>query len=110
MTEFNIGDKVMFINKDAHETHPEYYPCPGVIGMVKCVDSMDCTIQWPKGTTSLEDSWCASNEDLKNITIEGCSLCKGLTDVQAVFVNNRGVNMSFCPNCGRDMSKAKESK
>ena len=34
-----------------------------------------------------------------------CAVCKGLDVVQPAFINHRGVDMSFCPNCGRDMSE-----
>lgn len=41
---------------------------------------------------------------------EGCHICKNLSDAQPVFIDSRGVDMSFCPNCGRDMSIAIKSR
>lgn len=50
------------------------------------------------------------NEEPEMSSRKWCTVCLGLSDAQPVFINGHGVDMSYCPNCGRDMSLAEESK
>lgn len=70
MEEFNrtmLGRQVRFINAQAHEEMPEYYPEVGTIGILVPVkknerETGDFMIQWPKGSTSLDDEWFCEEE------------------------------------------------
>lgn len=57
--EYKIGDKVIFINKEKHRQHPEYYPSINTVGTIvyssKRTDLI--RIQWPKYSTSDDDMW-----------------------------------------------------
>lgn len=59
MKKFTVGMKVRFIDENGHKFEPQFYPEVGTIGTV--IDaSHDCLfIQWPKGSTSGDDCWCA---------------------------------------------------
>lgn len=68
MEEFNrtmFGRQVRFINAQAHEEMPEYYPEVGTIGIIVPVKENEIEnfmIQWPKGSTSLDDGWFCEEE------------------------------------------------
>lgn len=70
MEEFNtmmFGRQVRFINAKAHEEMPEYYPKVGTIGIIVPVkenerETGDFMVQWPKGSTSLDDKWFCEEE------------------------------------------------
>ena len=54
------GDSVRYIDKNGHKNNPEYYPAKDVVGkVIKVCSDLTCYIQWPKGSTSLDDRWCA---------------------------------------------------
>lgn len=75
MEEFNtmmFGRQVRFINAQAHEEMPEYYPEVGTIGILVPTNSRDgywgnCDflVQWPVGSTSMNDVWACSEESLE---------------------------------------------
>ena len=47
-----VGDKVRFMNAEAHGCDPWYYPPVGAIGTVLSIDSDDGVyVQWPEGST-----------------------------------------------------------
>lgn len=70
MSKFNIGDKVRYIGKD-HIEMPKFYPEIGTIGtVVNEGEDTDCYIQWPKGSTSKEDCWYCSNNDIELVKNE----------------------------------------
>ena len=54
------GDSVRYIGQNGHKNSPEYYPAKDVVGkVIKVCSDLTCYIQWPKGSTSLDDRWCA---------------------------------------------------
>lgn len=70
MSKFNVGDKVRYIGKD-HIEMPKFYPEIGTIGtVVNEGEDTDCYIQWPKGSTSKEDCWYCSNNDIELVKNE----------------------------------------
>ena len=65
MSKFNVGDKVRYVGKD-HEDMPEFYPPVGTIGeIIEDTDETSYYVQWSKGSTSKEDRWYCSKEDIK---------------------------------------------
>lgn len=69
MAKFKIGDKVRYVDKAGHRRSPAYYPAVGTIGEIKQIDDLgDPWVQWPKGTTSLDDYWCCGHHRLEIVT------------------------------------------
>ena len=65
------GDSVRYINKIGHKNSPEYYPAKDVVGkVIKVCSDLTCHIQWPKGTTSRNDRWYASWDNLEVLLCE----------------------------------------
>ncbi len=65
------GDSVRYIGKNGHKNSPEYYPTKDVVGkVIKVCSDLTCRIQWPKGTTSQNDSWYASWNNLEVLLCE----------------------------------------
>lgn len=60
------GDKVRFTSAELHESIPRFYPKPGTIGIVH--HDHDDLIQWPTGSTSLDDLWCAPGSSMELVT------------------------------------------
>lgn len=60
------GDKVRFLDAEAHETNPQYYPEAGTVGevAVECDDGT-AAVQWPKGSTSSDDRWLCDVDRLE---------------------------------------------
>lgn len=49
--KYDIGDKVRFVNKEAHEESPEYYPECGTVGRIDDIDEYDYfLVSWPAET------------------------------------------------------------
>ena len=70
MSKFNIGDKVRYIGKD-HKEMPEFYPKIGTVGIiVKESGDTDWYIQWPKGSTSIDDKWYCDKNDVELVENE----------------------------------------
>lgn len=50
---FQVGDEVVFVNSEMHESCPEYYPKVGTVGTIVEVLStshyLDIRIRWPRG-------------------------------------------------------------
>lgn len=65
------GDAVRYINEIEHEKTPEYYPAKDAVGKVikVCFDGV-CCVQWPNGSTSRDDKWCASFDSLEVLLYE----------------------------------------
>ena len=58
-----VGDMVIFCDGKSHRDYPEYYPPIGTVGVIQGCECGDYLIQWPDGTTSLEDKWfCGKNQ------------------------------------------------
>ena len=55
-TDYKVGDKVVFIDKNKHEEHPKFYPEVGTVGTVVGVDG-DVFVKWEEGSTSGDDRW-----------------------------------------------------
>lgn len=68
---FKVGDRVRYLNASMHRTDPAYYPAPGTVGTVSILDEDDeldhVYVQWPKGSTSMDDCWWASREDVEPV-------------------------------------------
>ena len=65
------GDSVRYIGKNGHKNSPEYYPAKDVVGtVIKVCSDLTCDIQWPKGSTSRNDRWYASWENLEVLSCE----------------------------------------
>lgn len=68
---FKVGDRVRYINEEKHLSNPEHYPAPGTVGTVSIIDEEDALdfmyVQWPKGTTSMDDCWWCTREDIEPV-------------------------------------------
>ena len=60
------GAKVVFTDAKAHKEEPQYYPAVGTVGTV--LQDGDDWIQWPEGSTSMDDIWSAPVDALKLAT------------------------------------------
>lgn len=76
MFKFNesmYGKKVRFINVEAHDEMPHFYPPVGTIGTIipgsyysnGCFEKEDYIVEWPKGSTSWMDIWACEEESLE---------------------------------------------
>ena len=65
MSKFKAGDKVRFIGEGLHKHSPQYYPKVGTIGTVKACDAIEVMVQWPIGSTSVDDMWRCEAESLE---------------------------------------------
>lgn len=76
MINFNesmYGRKVRFINAEAHEEMPEFYPEVGTVGIIvpgsycpdSCLREEDYLVKWTKGSTSRMDVWACGEESLE---------------------------------------------
>lgn len=65
-----IGSKVRMINSELHNNYPRWFPIVGTVGIVKKLNSSDCDVQWPKGTTSWQDKWWCNYEHLEVLLCE----------------------------------------
>lgn len=58
---FQVGDEVVFVNSEMHESCPEYYPKVGTVGTIVEVlptsHYLNIRIRWPRGSTSHNDIW-----------------------------------------------------
>lgn len=71
MENIKVGDKVRFINGDAHTEHPEWFPEVGTIGEVFGILSQETIqVQWSSGATSGNDIWDCGMNDVKPVTEE----------------------------------------
>ena len=62
-----VGKHVKFISGISHNEEPEYYPLAGTFGIVlKEEDDVIC-VQWPHGTTSMDDIWWCFKADVEII-------------------------------------------
>ena len=65
------GDSVRYIGKNGHKNSPEYYPAKDAVGkVIKVCSDLTCYIQWPKGSTSQDDRWCAGWGNLEVLLCE----------------------------------------
>ena len=61
-----IGLKVKALNSYLHEKYPKYFPKEGTKGKIVAIyDRIDLIkVQWKKGSTSLNDTWYISCENV----------------------------------------------
>lgn len=62
MHKFKVGDRVRFkgMGDTCHAYAPRYYPKDGTIGNITSkIGKYDAFVQWPEGSTSMDDIWCA---------------------------------------------------
>lgn len=55
-----VGAKVKFINNEAHERLPMFYPPVGTEGIVRRADPCSVYVSWKDGSTSGNDTWSCS--------------------------------------------------
>ena len=54
-----VGDKVVFLNAEAHAQCPRWYPPAGTVGRVLQVGRGTARVQWPAGCTGGSGRWYA---------------------------------------------------
>lgn len=67
---FSVGDKVMLDTskiRDMTTYNREFYPEDGTIGTVVEAIGYTPTVQWPEGSTSLNDRWLCPTHWLKKV-------------------------------------------
>lgn len=68
-TKIRVGDKVRFINQQAHENMPPCYPAVGTCGKVLRVvhneDDIELLIQWDRGSTSGDGVWLCDHTSVE---------------------------------------------
>ena len=65
------GDSVRYTGKNGHKNNPDYYPAKDVVGkVIKVCSDLTCDIQWPKGSTSRNDRWYATWNNLEVFVCE----------------------------------------
>lgn len=70
--KLKIGLYVKANTKMPHKEHPEWYPKPGTIGIIKVIYANSADVKWQYGSTSDNDCWL-SNCDWFNVY-------RGITD------------------------------
>ena len=69
---FKVGDRVRYLNEEKHLSNPEFYPTTGTVGTVSIIDEEDALdfayVQWPEGSTSGDDFWWCTREDIEPVT------------------------------------------
>lgn len=66
--KFEPGDRVRMANPALHRDDPQYYPEAGTVGVVTNTPARPdgyCMVQWPKGSTSVDDLWAVSLRDIE---------------------------------------------
>lgn len=65
-----VGSKVRMIDEETYLTDPVCSPVAGTMGVVEKIDSRICLVKWPKGTTSDDDRWYCTYEELEVLLCE----------------------------------------
>lgn len=65
-----VGSKVRMVDEKAHENHPQWFPVVGTVDIVEKRSYNNCKVQWPKGTTSIDDKWFCDYECLEVLLCE----------------------------------------
>ena len=58
-TDYEVGDKVVFVAEEKHKEYPQYYPKVGTVGTVTINYKKSVEVKWEKGSTSKDDTWLA---------------------------------------------------
>lgn len=66
----SVSDKVRMIDKSSHKYSRYCYPKAGTIGTALKKDKNSVFVQWPEGTTSINDQWWANYEKLEVLVCE----------------------------------------
>lgn len=56
---YRVGDRVVFVNTEAHAQCPRWYPPAGTVGRVVQVGTGTARVQWPAGCTGGSGRWYA---------------------------------------------------
>lgn len=62
--EIKNNGYVVFIDKELHDSAPEYYPAIGTVGKIINEDEDGYEIQWPNNSTKGKGIWRASEESI----------------------------------------------
>ena len=65
-----VGSKVRMIDEDCHNNYPRWFPIVETVGIVKKLNSSNCNVQWPYGTTSRDDKWDCKYKRLEVLVCE----------------------------------------
>lgn len=65
-----VSSKVRMADGEAHFVDPECSPIIGTEGIVEKIDSSICLVKWPEGTTSKDDRWFCTYEELEMLLYE----------------------------------------
>lgn len=65
-----VGSKVRMIDEEAHLVDSVCSPVVGTMGVVEKIDFRICLVKWPKGTTSDDDKWYCTYEELEVLLCE----------------------------------------
>lgn len=95
MSKFKVGDKVMSLGK-GRGGNPRFYPEKGTVGKVVYINSFDKAqpylVQWPKGSTIMDDCWWAHGDDLAPANNNKIVITTdGLTTLARLYEDNKVV-------------------
>ena len=62
-----IGDMVMWTNRELHLDEPEFYPSFGTVGEVTAAADDGLIVQWPYDSTSMDDCWFCNVYDVRKV-------------------------------------------
>ena len=78
IVKFKTGMKVRVKDtlhaRSNHYRSPEFYPCPGITGVIKSLSLYEdrsevaVLVQWERGSTSEHDEWYIDGTDIEVIT------------------------------------------
>lgn len=65
--EFNVRDRVMFMDGIRHINFPMCYPAVGTIGTIISVSCDKVLVRWPSGSTSIDDKWWCDVDQIVSV-------------------------------------------
>ena len=70
--KYKVGDKVRFTSEKLHSLDLGYYPPVGTLGEIIDIDPDygGLCVQWPEGTTSIDDCWWCDKYDVEPVEAE----------------------------------------
>jgi hypothetical protein len=69
MDSLKIGDTVKMIDSSLNIEEPQFYPKKNTKGKVTGIDGVYITVQWEKGSTSRNDCWCISCDEIQKVEV-----------------------------------------